>query len=129
MDEVWPKLSQEERWCVVMRSVGRSKAESAQAIGRNAKWLDNRQRRNPTFRFALEQCSRWSADELHARIHGDMVLAAKAVVLGLMTSSAVSEKDRLAATKLAVRMGEMGGQHSNKRAGSLPCESADSGPS
>ena len=55
LDDLWNQLTLDERRCLWMSSSCNSKADAARRIGQNAKWLDNRQRRNPAFRTAFHE--------------------------------------------------------------------------
>ena len=61
---VWADLSPDERRCVWTYSMSESKAEAARSIGKDAKWLENRQARHPAFRAAMD--ANWRPDMLTA---------------------------------------------------------------
>ena len=97
-DDLWNQLTLDERWCLWTYTLCDSKASAAQRIGKNPKWLDNRQRRNPAFRAALDLGSVCppKTDEEIARL-------ATMTLVDVMRGTTNNAKNRVAAARIILR--------------------------
>ena len=102
-DELWNQLTLDERWCLWVRPLCDSKADAARCIGKNEKWLDNRQRRNPAFRSALDLGPAWPAEDVDRRMDEEIARLARMTMVDIMRGSSANARHRMAAAKVVLR--------------------------
>ncbi len=102
-DELWNQLTLDERWCVWTYALCDSKADAARRIGKNPKWLDNRQRRNPAFRAALDLGPTWPAEDVARRMDEEIGRLATMTLVDVMRGTTNNAKNRVAAARIILR--------------------------
>lgn len=102
-DQLWNQLTLDERWCLWMYTVCDSKASAARRIGKNPKWIDNRQRRNPAFRAALDLDPTWPAADVGRRMDEEIVRLARMTMVEIMRGASENARYRVAAARIILR--------------------------
>ncbi len=102
-DELWNHLTLDERRCLWMYTSCDSKAGAARRIGKNPKWVDNRQRRNPAFRAALDLGPAWPAEDVDRRMDEEIVRLATMTLVDVMRGTTNNSKNRVAAARIILR--------------------------
>ena len=103
LDDLWNQLTLDERWCLWMSTLCDSKSEAARRVGKDPKWLDNRQRRNPTFRAALDLGSPWPAEDVDRRMDEELPLLARMTMVDTMRGASENARHRVAAARIILR--------------------------
>lgn len=102
-DELWNQLTLDERWCLWVHTLCGSKAGAARRIGKNPKWVDNRQRRNPAFRAALDLGSVWPAEDVDRRMDEEIVRLAQMTLVDVMRGTTDNPRHKVTAARLILR--------------------------
>lgn len=102
-DEMWNQLTLDERWCLWVHTLCDSKADAARRIGKNPKWVDNRQRRNPAFRAALDFGSAWQAEDIDQRLDAEVGRLATMTLVDVMRGTTNNARNRVAAARIILR--------------------------
>ncbi len=97
------RLTLDERWCLWVHALCDSKADAARRIGKNPKWLDNRQRRNAAFRAALDLGPAWPAEDVDRRMDEELLRLATMTLVDVMRGTANNAKNRVAAARIILR--------------------------
>ncbi len=102
-DGLWNRLTFDERWCLSTYTLCDSKADAARRIGKNPKWVDNRQRRNPAVRVALDLGPIWPAADIDQRMDEELVRLARMTMVDIMRGNSLNARHRVAAARIVLR--------------------------
>ena len=71
--------------------------------GQEPKWIDNRQRRNPAFRAALDLGPAWPAEDVDRRMDEELLRLARMTMVDIMRGNSRNARHRVAAARIVLR--------------------------
>ena len=110
LDMLWTELSPDERWCLLGYRVKGTKSGGARLVGMTPKWMDNRQRKNPAFREAMDS-REFTVPEIEERLTLDLAGTAMVALRNVLWSFDAKPNHKIAAANLARRLARDFGKH------------------
>ena len=105
MDDLWERLTREERWCVFAYRTGRSQTAAANSVGKSGKWVEYHLRAHPAFRKAMES-SEWRLDDMQKWMRVQLAAEGEVQLIKALLTGAEIQPTQIRAIKVAVGLGK-----------------------